>query len=138
LSAKETQNWCLIKDMVVGVEIVPRICAQHAMATLALERGKTLSIKVLHQVLGHPEEEKMRKTASFCGWKVNGTFNPCKNCGIAKSHQKNVNKVSEACSKNPGERMFIYQSSILQKSIGGSNSGFWLLMIAPASAGVHF
>jgi hypothetical protein len=66
-------------------------------------------------------------TASFYGWKVNRTFNPCKNCGIAISRQKNVNKVSEARIKKPGERIFIVQSSIQQKSIGGSK--FWLLVI---------
>jgi hypothetical protein len=61
--------------MVVGVEMVPRTDATQSMVVLALERGKTLNINVLHQVLGHPSEETTRKTASFYGWKVNGTFN---------------------------------------------------------------
>jgi hypothetical protein len=113
------------KGMVVGVEMVPRTNATHAMAALALERRKTININILHQVLGHPSEETTRKTASFYGWKVNGTFNPCENCGIAKSRQKNVNKVSKARSKNPGE-IFISQNSIQQKSNGGSK--FWLLV----------
>jgi hypothetical protein len=113
--------------MVVGVEMVPRTNATDDMAAMALERGKTLNINVLHQVLGHPSEETTRKTAIFFGWNVNGTFNPCKNCGIAKLRQKNVNKVSEARSKNPGERIFINQSSIQQKSIGGLK--LWLLVI---------
>ena len=104
------------KGLVLGVEMVPRTSTVGAVATVVLEKGKSIKVDDLHQILGHPSEETTRRTAAFYDWKVMGQFTPCEDCGIAKSRQKNVNKESEARSKIPGERLFIDISSIKHKS----------------------
>jgi hypothetical protein len=115
------------KGLILGVEMVPRTQGMAGIATAALDRGKTLQIDHLHNILGHPSEDTTRKTAEFYRWNVNGKFTPCEDCGIAKAWQKNVNKETETRSIIRGERVFIDISSIQQKSFGGSK--FWLLVI---------
>jgi hypothetical protein len=86
--------------------MVPWLNTMAAMATVVLERGKMAKVNELHKIIGHPSKETTRKTAEYYGWKVTGKFGPCKDCGLVKSRQNNVNKDSEVRSKNPGESVF--------------------------------
>jgi histone deacetylase 1/2 len=116
------------KGLVLGIEMVPRNETVRAgIATIALERGKTIDVHALHNMLGHPSEDTTRKTAAFYGWVVTGTFSTCVDCAIAKSKQRNVQRESDTKSTVPGERLFIDISSVKKKSIGGSK--YWLLVL---------
>ena len=70
------------KGMVLGVAMLLRVDVGQAMATMALERGKTIKINELHEIMGHPSEDTIKKTAELYGWKVTGTFTPCEDLSL--------------------------------------------------------
>jgi hypothetical protein len=111
------------KGLVVCVEIV---LSTDDLANIMLDKGKTININVLHEVLGHPSEDNTKKTADYYGWKITGKFKPCSDCQTAKSKQNAVPKESETKSIIPGERLYIDTSSVKTESFGGSK--FWLLV----------
>jgi hypothetical protein len=49
------------KGMVLGAEMLPRVDVEAAVATMTLERGKTIKINKLHEIMGHPSEDTIRK-----------------------------------------------------------------------------
>jgi len=52
--------------------------------------------------------------------RLNGEFETCKECAIAKAWQKNVNKEWKGGSQIPGERVYLDITSIKDVSYGGS------------------
>jgi hypothetical protein len=58
---------------------------------------------------------------------LTGVAKPCDDCALAKSCQKNLKKESFFRSTVPGERLYIDQSYIRQKSYGGRE--YWLLIV---------
>ena len=55
------------------------------MAQAGLEAGREINVNDLHERLGHPSEESVRKTGKMLGLKVTGSFQKCKNCAISKA-----------------------------------------------------
>ena len=55
--------------------------------------GKKLDINVFHQLLGHVSENVTRNTAKYYGVELDGKFNTCKECALAKAQQKNLGHV---------------------------------------------
>jgi hypothetical protein len=109
--------------LVVGAEMIPR----HDCASLLLERGSKVDINVFHNIMGHANIDAVRKTASYYGIKLTGTFQKCENCAMAKIRTMPVKKSTETKATKFGERLYIDISPIKAKSYGGSN--VWLLIV---------
>ena len=107
-----------------GIDLKPR---SDESAQAALEAGREININDLHQRLGHPSEESVRKTAKLLDLKVTGKFTKCENCAISKARRKNLNKEPVDRSVEKGNRLFIDISSIKSTSFGGKK--FWLLAL---------
>ena len=89
-----------------------------------------------HEMLGHASEDTTRNTAKHLGWKLTGKWNPCESCLIGKAKQKNVPKITEDPTKNPGEKLYYNISSVNVKSLGVRNSGYWWLIQLQNTNGV--
>jgi len=115
------------KGLIIGVDMIPRIPDAANIASAPFARGKTVDIKDMHETFGHPSEDTTKRTAAFYGLKLKGELDPCVECAEGKSRQRDVKKESEVRSDKPGERIYIDQSKIKTKSLGGSNN--WLLAL---------
>ena len=52
-----------------------------------------MNINMAHCLLGHCNEDSVRKTARELGWVLmHGTLKPCKHCAKSKAKQKKVRK----------------------------------------------
>lgn len=116
---------------VVGVNMVPHSDAQSDVAHVLLEHGRDVDVNVLHKTLGHIHEDALKKTASYYGMKLTGTFERCYECSLAKSKQKATAKFTDVKSTIPGERLFLDISSC--KAITYSGSKYWLLVVDDAT-----
>ncbi len=110
----------------IGVEMKPRTEYDTAMIVFDQE-GRAIDVNTLHRTLGHVNEDSVRRTASYYGIKVTGTFVPCYTCAISNIKQRPINKVTDNKSSQPGERLFLDIGSIQSKSYGGSK--FWVLVV---------
>jgi hypothetical protein len=90
---------------VCGIEMCPTQTSKNAYVTL--ERGKTIDVNKMHQLLGHTGEDIVKKTANYFGWKVTGNMEKCEDCSLSKARQKNTDKETKERNKTPGERLFI-------------------------------
>ena len=118
------------EGVVVGIDMVPRTPDGVACPAL-LRKGKTVDINILHKVLGHPGETILRKSAEYYDLKLTGKLQPCEDCALAKSRQRNVQQVTDRTSTTKGERLFIDTTSVKSRSIGGSK--FWLAVLDDAT-----
>ena len=107
-----------------GVDLIPQT---NELVQAALEAGREVNINDLHQRLGHPSEEVVRKTAHDLELKVTGKFIKCENCAISKARCKNISREIAERSSGKGDRLFIDISSIKSESLGGRK--FWLLAV---------
>ena len=115
-----------------GVELLPRI--GESMYGASDEAGGEkdskkaavyMDINRFHRTFGHPSEQSMRSTAKFYNWRLTGTFEACEDCQKSNAQQKNVGKLAVDQKKNPGERVFIDCSSVVDHmSLGGATR--WL------------
>jgi hypothetical protein len=96
-------------------------------AHMTFAAGLSIYITLLHQLLGHPNEQTLRATAKHYDVSVTGTFRPCYECATAKIKQTKIAKVSHVTSSKPGERIYIDISSVKTESHGGFK--FWLLIV---------
>ena len=96
-----------------GVELRTR---SDESAQVHLEAGRAIDVNILHQRLGHPSEESVRKTAKLLDLKVTGKFIKCENCAISNARRKNLNKEPVARSVTKGNRLFLDVSSINTES----------------------
>jgi hypothetical protein len=60
------------------------------LATIMLEHGTTADINVLHAVLGHANEDTIKRTALYYNIKLTGNFAKCHHCALEKAKQKSV------------------------------------------------
>ena len=74
------------------------------IAGAATESKKLVSMKQAHDMLGHGNKEKTRKTAKAIGIEIKpGDMDPCDACAAGKAKQKNVPKQSEHKPATKGE-----------------------------------
>jgi len=92
---------------------------------------KKCDVQVIHNMLGHVFKAMVWESANLYGWMLKNKMTNCNSGVMAKSHQKNVPKTAMKKSKMPGEQLFIDISHPQSHSFGGSNIGFWLLMMQP-------
>ena len=92
---------------------------------------KKMHIMKVHHMLGHANEDVVRRTARNLGYELKGKMIPCISCSIAKAKQKSVPKRAQSPSTVRGERLFIDISSVRGKSYGGVK--FWLLVVDEAT-----
>ena len=82
----------------------------------------------------HHSLQNLQKQPQAIGKAMNfivmGKFQTCKDCAIGKAKQSNMRKQPVEQSKIDGERLFLDMSSSSTKSLDGSVTGFWFLMIA--------
>ncbi len=118
------------KGFILGVDMMPTT-RKSCVATLSLDKGKSVSKKILHGILTHVGEDTSHKTAAYYNWKVVGIGTSpseiCDHCATAKSRQKNLRKWTEKKSEIAGERLFIDISSVKGESYSGSK--YWLLVL---------
>ena len=114
------------KGFILGVDMMPTT-RKSCVATLSLDKGKSVSKKTLHGLLTHVGEETSHKTADYYGWKITGVGEICDNCATAKARQKNLQKSTNKKSEIAGERLFIDISSVKGESYSGSK--YWLLVL---------
>jgi len=113
---------------ILGIEMKQR---SNDMAQANLQAGREININVLHQRMGHANEDTIRKTAAAMGVKVIGNFMKCEDCAFGKARQKNLNKNPVPRSETKGERLFIDIAPISSESYGGAK--YWLLVIDDAT-----
>jgi hypothetical protein len=77
------------KGFILGVDMMPTN-RKSCVATLSLDKGKSVSKKTLHGLLAHVGENTSQKTANYYCWKVTGISKVCDNCSTAKAQQKNL------------------------------------------------
>ena len=83
--------------------------------------GKKIDINIFHKLLGHVLETIIRQTAKYYSMELEGKFDTCEDCALAKVWQKNLGHMNFLKrSKNPEERLFIDISSIKKPSVGGA------------------
>jgi transposase InsO family protein len=97
------------------------------VANLSIYNGKSIDISFLHNVLGHSNEDTIRRTAKYHQLTLNGTMSKCEHCALAKARQKNVSKVLENKSETMGESLYIVISSVVTPTLGGNK--YWLLVV---------
>jgi hypothetical protein len=99
------------------------------LATVMLEHGTTADINVLHAVLGHANEDTIKRTALYYNIKLTGNFVKCHHCALAKAKQKSVSKQADKDRKATRicERLNFDISSVKATKFGGSK--FWLLIV---------
>jgi hypothetical protein len=114
----QTQN-----GFVSGVEMIPKV----ERAYVVLEKGRVVDVNDFHKLMGHINEESLRKTADYYGIKLKGNCETCYECSISKIRQKNVKKQTQNKSSIPGERLFIDISHVRAQSFGGSK--YWILIV---------
>jgi hypothetical protein len=102
-------------------------CNQNAGNCTQLIKGNKMDTNQFHAILGHPSFDSTKRTATYYGITLTGVAKPCDDCALAKSRQKNLKKESFFRSTEPGERLYIDQSYIRQKSYGGREC--WLLIV---------
>jgi hypothetical protein len=102
-----------------------RIHDGYAHNSIRMERS--IDINHLHKVFGHCGLETLKSASKMYGLDHSGNFETCKECAVAKTRQKNVNKSWSNSSDVPGEQLYIDISSIAEKSFEGAK--FWPLII---------
>ena len=66
------------------------VCAVE-VATASAENTMRVNINIAHCLLGHRNEDSVRKTAKELGWVLTrGTMKLCEYCARSKAKQKNV------------------------------------------------
>jgi hypothetical protein len=94
---------------------------------MTIATGLSIDITLLHQLLGHPNEQTLRATAKHYNVSLKGEFRPCFDCATAKIKQSRIAKVSHTTTSKPSEHIYIDISSVKTVSYGGSK--FWLLIV---------
>ena len=75
------------KGAVYACKFVRR--AEIALACTTI--GMCMNINIAHCLLGHRNEDSIRKTAKQMGWELTrGSLKPCEHCAKSKAKQKNV------------------------------------------------
>ena len=106
--------------MLTGVEIIPRNApSQESRQVCPMVSGKTYDINNLHKLLGHASEDTMKKIASYYGWKVSSSLQPCEDCNLVKAKRKPLARESGPRSTTPGQCLYMDISSIKNQSYGG-------------------
>ena len=100
--------------------------AHAAAATVTMEHGSIVPIKVFHERLGHANEEVTRATAANLGIKLIGKLEVCEDCALAKSRRNPIPKEATNKEEFPGGRLSLDLSSIRQESYGGAK--FWCMI----------
>jgi hypothetical protein len=86
-------------EHVKGIKLIPVV----NMAHLTLEHGTAVDINDFHRSMGHVHEDSLRKMKGLDGLKMQGQFNTCFECLLAKIHQRNVGKTTKKTSIIPHE-----------------------------------
>jgi len=113
----------------LGIEMSPVV--EGEMAQVILDQGRKINFDILHDMLGHPSNEKIMRTAKLMGWTTTKSKHRCENCAVAKSKRKNLPKTNEKTSETVAERICIDISPSKNASYGGSR--FWLLVVDEAT-----
>lgn len=101
------------------------------IGSMAFAMKGSMNINVLHEWMGHPNFQIVRKTAAIMGINLDGEEETCESCALAKSKQKNVPKVNLHKSEILGERIYVDISYIQSLSMGRST--YWVMEIDEAS-----
>ena len=107
-----------------GAQMVP---VHTEELNVGLVRRGAIDVNQLHRALGHPGEDLVRATAAHYGWKLRNKMEPCEDCMLAKSRQKDVSKKPSEKSEAVGERLMIDTTSVKATSIGGAK--YWLVIM---------
>ena len=93
-----------------------------------MERGKTISMSMLHQIIGQTGEHLLRSTANYMKLTLTGKLAPCAVSAHAKIRQRNVpKKKMKKLPTRPGYMVFIDICSFKQVSRGGNRH--WLIVV---------
>ena len=88
------------------------------MTAGSVTKPMRLNINMAHCLLGHWNEDSMRKTARELGWVMTrGVLKPCKHCVQSKARQKNVQKESNMPKTDIcGHRIYLDLSKVKIKT----------------------
>jgi hypothetical protein len=93
----------------------------------SLTAMKEIDVNKFHEMIGHCDVDRLKKTANIQGLKLKGEFKICEDCAVAKARQRNFNKDWKGGSQVSGERVYLDVSSIKGEIHGGSC--FWALVV---------
>jgi len=102
--------------------------AAETAATVMLQEGRKLDLKLLHSVFCHPSNSTVIATARRLGVEPTGIMDVCEACACAKAHQGNLNKVAMNKAKRPGERLFLDISGQMRHPTKGGRK-FWAMLM---------
>ena len=90
-----------------------------------------MDINVLHRLLGHAAESKIKATAKEMEIETTGKLQICKYCKISKAKKKKIAKTTDNKSTVPCGRLYIDLSTIKTASIGNKRN--WILVVDEAT-----
>jgi hypothetical protein len=136
---RHKQGWKIVRgdDTLIGIEngkggtidfdiVVPtkkwaiyacKFVQSVEMVGASIGKAMRLNINMAHCLLGHGNEDSVRKTARELVWILTcGTLKPCEHCAQSKAQQKNVRKESVAQKTDvPGHRLYLDLSKVTIK-----------------------
>ena len=56
--------------------------------------GKKININIIHKLLGHVLETMIRQIAKYYSMELEGKFDTCEDCALAKVWQKNLGHIN--------------------------------------------
>lgn len=117
-----------------AVEHKKGICWEQGtrFSALWMEPGTTVPIIIVHECLGHANEDVTRAMAENLGMKLTRKLYFFEDCALAKTHRTPVSKEATNKEKVPGGRLLLHISSIFWQEIYGGTK-FWCMIqdVAP-------
>lgn len=110
-----------------GMEIQPKQDFNVKNQGLVMKKQKIVNLNQMHEWLGHPHLEIVKRTASVMGIKLVGTFLTCHACAMGKACQKNIVRFNTHQSTIIGEHIYVDISYITHARYGGAK--YWVLVI---------
>jgi hypothetical protein len=112
--AKGDEMWCIKPK----TKIINIVCD---VETKKGETIKTMDLNEAHEKLGHPDENTVKATLQYWGYKATGTFDPCDGCLKEKAKAKDVShKPTSNVVTEPGKRLFLDATGPFEISAGGT------------------
>ena len=84
-------NFDIVVPTAKGAVYVCKFVQETEVVTANTDVGACMNINTAHCLLGHRNEDSVRKTAKEMGWVLTrGNLRPFKHCAKSKAKQKNV------------------------------------------------
>ena len=132
-------NFDIVVPMAKGAVYACKFVQDTELASACMDTGTQMNVNTAHCLLGHRNEDSVRKTEMELGWVLTcGALKTCKHCARAKAKQKNVRKesVTEKATV-PRHCLYLDLSKVTVKSgmskYASINQDNWKVMVCEAT-----